>query len=93
MIRAHPSMGIIALLIRLRQHRRWRVDLFDRRMQKLHSGESIRMITDYPNVMLYPFEKHGQWILMNEDYIWKINSNGYCIEYYRRTRKNKVEEY
>lgn len=85
LIRAHPSMGTIALLIRLKHDREWRIDLFDRRMQKLFTGQLLRMGSTYPNVSFQPFGENGQWTLMNEDYIWKIGSNGYIIE--RRSRE------
>jgi hypothetical protein len=90
-IRAHPSAGIIALLIRLK-HRQWRIDLFDRTMRKLYSGESIRMASAYPSIMLQPFGQHAQWTLMNEDYIWILNSNAYFIERYSRRRKQELKQ-
>ncbi len=90
-IRAHSSVGIIALLIRLKHHRQWRIDLFDRTMQKLYSGESLRMASAYPTVMLQPFGQHGRWTLMNEDYVWIVNSNGHFIERHPRRRKNELE--
>jgi hypothetical protein len=83
-------MGIIALLIRLKRNHQWRIDLFDRTMRKLYSGESIRMASVYPIVILQPYGQHGQWTLMNEDYIWLVNSNGHFIE--RNTRKRKKEK-
>jgi len=89
-IRAHTSVGIIALLIRLKHHQ-WRIDLFDRTMHKLYSGESIRMASDYPIVMLQPFGQHGRWTLMNEDYIWIVNSNGHFIERNHRSRKKGLD--
>jgi hypothetical protein len=90
-IRAHTSVGIIALLIRLKHNRQWRIDLFDRTMQKLYSGESIRMASPYPVVMLQPFGQHGRWTLMNEDYVWIVNSNGHFIERCSRRRKKEFE--
>lgn len=91
-IRAHSSAGIIALLIRLKRHRQWRIDLFDRTMQKLYSGESIRMASEYPIVMLQPFGQHGRWTLMNENYIWMVNTNGYFMERHVRGRKEALEQ-
>ncbi len=91
-IRAHSSVGIIALLIRLKRHRQWRIDLFDRTMQKLYSGESIRMVSAYPIVMLQPFGQHGRWTLMNEDYIWMVNSNGHFMERHPRRRKQELDQ-
>ncbi|CAF2134803.1 unnamed protein product [Rotaria magnacalcarata] len=92
MIRAHPSMGSIALLIRLKRHRQWRIDLFDRRMKKLHSGEPIRMASAYPNVNIRPYAHHGQWILMNEDFIWRIDFNGQLIEHQSRQQKKEIDQ-
>ncbi|CAF0794380.1 unnamed protein product [Rotaria sordida] len=92
LIRAHPSMGTIALLIRLKHHRKWRIDLFDRRMQKLYSGESIRMASDYPFLMLQSYGEHGQWTLINENYIWIINSNGHFIVRHARKRNKELEQ-
>ncbi|CAF2387183.1 unnamed protein product [Rotaria sp. Silwood2] len=92
LIRAHPLMGTIALLIRLKHHHKWRIDLFDRRMQKLYSGDSVRMASEYPFLMLQPREQHGQWTLMNENYIWIINSNACFIERYPRKRKQELDQ-
>jgi hypothetical protein len=89
-IRAHSSVGIIALLIRLKRHRQWRIDLFDRTMQKLYSGETLCMASDYPILMLQPFGQHGRWTLMNEDYIWMVNTNGHFIERHPRRRKQEL---
>ena len=91
-IRAHSSMGIIALLIRLRRDHQWRIDLFDRTMRKLYSGESLRMASAYPIVILQPYGQHGQWTLMNEDNIWLVNSNGHFIERHCRKRKKEIEQ-
>lgn len=87
-IRAHLSAGLIALLIRLKHHRQWRIDLFDRTMHKLFSGESIRMASPYPTLMLQPFGNHGRWTLMNENHIWIINTNGHFLDRYPRKRSN-----
>ncbi|CAF0924934.1 unnamed protein product [Rotaria sp. Silwood1] len=92
LIRAHPSMGIIALLIRLKHHRKWRIDLFDRRMQKLYSGESIRMASEYPLLMLQPYGQNGQWVLMDENYILIINSNARFIQRHPRKWKKELEQ-
>lgn len=88
-IRAHPSSGLIALLIRLKHHRQWRIDLFDRTMHKLFSGESIRMASAYPVLMLQPFGNHGRWTLMNEDHIWIVNINGHFLDRYPRKRSKQ----
>lgn len=87
-IRAHPSAGLIAILIRMKHHRQWRIDLFDRTMTKLFTGESIRMVSAYPSLMLQPFGNHGRWSLMNEDHIWIINTNGYFLDRSPRKQLN-----
>lgn len=87
-IRAHPSVGLIALLIRLKHHRQWRIDLFDRTMNKLFTGESIRMVSAYPSLILQPFGNYGRWSLMNEDHVWIVNRNGYFLDRYPRKQLN-----
>lgn len=91
-IRTHTSVGIIALLVRLKRHRQWRIDLFDRTMHKIYSGESLRMISEYPLIMLQPFGQHGRWTLMNEDYVWLVNANGHFMERSPRRRKQEIEQ-
>ncbi|CAF3968970.1 unnamed protein product [Adineta steineri] len=89
-IRANSFSGIIALLIRLKYNRQWRIDLFDRTMRKLYSGESIRMASTYPTIILQPYGQHGQWTLMNENYIWILNAKARFIERYFRELKEKM---
>lgn len=79
-IRAHESIGLIALVIRLRKQNRWRIDIFDRQMQRLYTGESVRMASDYPILRMQSFGQHGRWILTNEDTIWIVNFNGHFLE-------------
>ncbi len=90
-IRAHSSAGIIAALIRLKHHHQWRIDIFDRTMQRLYTGEPVCMASAYPTVMLQPFGQHGRWTLMNENHIWIVNTNGHFIERHPRRRKTEFE--
>ncbi|CAF1441583.1 unnamed protein product [Adineta ricciae] len=84
-IRAHSSAGTIALLIRLKRNRQWRIDLFDRTMRKLFSGEMIRMASAYPKLQLQPScGQYAQWTLTNEKYIWSLNSKAHFLERYTR---------
>jgi len=85
-IRAHEAIGLLAVLIRLRNEQRWRIDIFDRQMQRLYTGESLRMASVYPRLMLQPFGQHGRWTLTNENKIWIVNFNGHFLE--RSSRKS-----
>jgi hypothetical protein len=61
-------------------------------MRKLYSGESLRMASDYPMVMLQPFGQCGRWTLMNENYIWMVNTNGHFIERHPRRRNQELDQ-
>ena len=75
-IRCHPSSNTIALLVRLKHHRQWRVDFYDRTMKKLHSTECLRMASAYPIVRLHPSGQSGRWALVNENFLWSIDDRG-----------------
>jgi hypothetical protein len=81
-IRSHPSVGLIVLLIRMKRCRQWRIDCFNTSMQKLFSGESVRMISAYPKLNLLPSGFRQQWILINEHYVWLIDARGHFLKRY-----------
>jgi hypothetical protein len=91
-IRAHNSIGFVALLIRMKHHRQWRIDLFDRTMTKLFSGECLRMASAYPSVSLYAYGQQGQWTLFNEDYLWLVDSHARFLQQHRRIGKKDEEK-